>query len=247
VSNEVLTVEIINWDKFNPRKDFKTPTWFACSNGLFDNHEFFDFSHTEMLSWIYILSLASKKKSKVVTIHWSHLEKVGRIKQKEFLAAIQKLQRNQCVQLTTNHLYVAREVTSTDLYATQQDMTLQDKTEQDTQISFEASDLVKLWNGTCKSLSKVDRLTDKRKVHSTQRIKDNPDPSYWMQVAERIEASDFCRNAAPSSKGWKADFDWFIKPDTHIRVMEGKYDNRDGSKGLTLGERLAKRGELEAG
>lgn len=30
-------------------------------------------------------------------------------------------------------------------------------------------------------------------------------------------------------KNWKADFDFFLKPDTHAKVAEGKYDDKGGS------------------
>ena len=39
-------------------------------------------------------------------------------------------------------------------------------------------------------------------------------------------ASPFCLGAG--SRGWKADIDWFLRPDTVTRIMEGKYDPKPG-------------------
>ena len=32
-----------------------------------------------------------------------------------------------------------------------------------------------------------------------------------------------------NDRGWRADIDWYIKPDTIAKVMEGKYDNRSAT------------------
>jgi len=51
---------------------------------------------------------------------------------------------------------------------------------------------------------------------------------HWEAAIERICKSDFC--LGQNDRGWKADFDWFLKPDNVARVMEGKYDNRAATK-----------------
>ena len=45
-------------------------------------------------------------------------------------------------------------------------------------------------------------------------------------MVKRIAGSAFCLGSSQS--GWRADFDWFLKPSTHLRVMEGRYDDREG-------------------
>jgi hypothetical protein len=45
---------------------------------------------------------------------------------------------------------------------------------------------------------------------------------------KKILQSDFL--CGKNDRGWRADFDFFIKPETHIKIMEGKYDNRNGVK-----------------
>ena len=44
----------------------------------------------------------------------------------------------------------------------------------------------------------------------------------------RIVLSDFCNGK--NDRGWKANFDFLLRPNTHIKAMEGAYDNREGSK-----------------
>jgi hypothetical protein len=61
-------------------------------------------------------------------------------------------------------------------------------------------------------------------------LSEAPEIETWLQVIDRIAKSDFCRGK--NDRGWIADFDWLIKPDsakspaTFAKVLEGKYDNR---------------------
>lgn len=55
------------------------------------------------------------------------------------------------------------------------------------------------------------------------------DPSWRTSYAEaitRIRGSPFLRGE--NDRGWRADFDWFLKPGSVTKILEGKYD--DGKK-----------------
>jgi hypothetical protein len=88
-----------------------------------------------------------------------------------------------------------------------------------------------LWNENCCGLPKASRLTDKRKKQISARLSENSDEEYWTQIVKKITASDFC--IGKNDRNWRADFDWFIKPDTHIKVFEGKYDSFENGKPKT--------------
>lgn len=57
-----------------------------------------------------------------------------------------------------------------------------------------------------------------------QRLVEQPDLDYWRQVIERIAASPFCRGE--NQRGWRADFAFLVRAETHLKVLEGKYDDR---------------------
>jgi hypothetical protein len=94
-----LKIEIQNWDKFNPRNDLKHPSWFRLNNNLFEDPDFFDFSPSEILCWIYILGLASKKQSGNVSINIAHAERIGRLDFAVLVAAVKKLENIQCIKI----------------------------------------------------------------------------------------------------------------------------------------------------
>ena len=119
-----MHIHVLGWEKFNLRKDVKAPSWFRLSHNLFEDHEFYDFTHTEIVAWIYILSLASKKSSSRVLINKEHVERVGRIKHKDFLGAVKKLELIHCVTVYESQALRARDEHDTQTGATLHNITL---------------------------------------------------------------------------------------------------------------------------
>ena len=44
-----------------------------------------------------------------------------------------------------------------------------------------------------------------------------------------IEKSSFLKGQ--NDRGWVITFDWFVKPNNFIKVLEGNYDDNNGSSG----------------
>jgi hypothetical protein len=82
--------------------------------------------------------------------------------------------------------------------------------------------LMTLWNSNASGLIQMKAAGDKRKEAWRRRWKEKPDLPYWVDVVKRLSSSSFCRGE--NDRGWKADVDFFLKPDTHIKALEGKYD-----------------------
>ena len=94
--------------------------------------------------------------------------------------------------------------------------------------------LVDIWNDNCGQLSKVKGLSDKRNKLCNARLKDNPSADYWSSVIQEVSQNSFC--LGHNDRGWKANFDWFIKPETHLKVMEGQYRSKSDEKRMALKE-----------
>lgn len=84
--------------------------------------------------------------------------------------------------------------------------------------------LFKIWNKHRGTLPKASAMSQKRTTAANARLKENSDENYWVGIVQRLAASDFCQGK--SDRNWVADIDFFLKPDTHVKVLEGKYDNR---------------------
>lgn len=90
-------------------------------------------------------------------------------------------------------------------------------------------DFAKAWTDNCGVLSpkKNLKLTDERRRKIRARWAEHPDLAYWADCARRMAASSFC------CEGPWATFDWLIKNDTnHVKVAEGKYDNRGSGESI---------------
>jgi hypothetical protein len=90
-------------------------------------------------------------------------------------------------------------------------------------------ELAEIWNLHCGDLPKVIGTNKERNKRIKARMEE-ASADKWVEVIQRIAKSDFCNNRGPSAKGWKADFDFLLQPETRLKVLEGKYDNRDFSQ-----------------
>lgn len=90
-ASKIIHLTIIKWDKWNPRKDLKSTSWLRLQNTVFEDPQFYDFSHSEFLFFVYLLCLASKKQSGRIDIHVAHAERVGRFQVIVIFSAIEKL------------------------------------------------------------------------------------------------------------------------------------------------------------
>lgn len=85
--------------------------------------------------------------------------------------------------------------------------------------------LANVWNEyKDKDLPAVNGLNARSARHknASARWKEKPDEEHWIRVVQRINFSKFC--LGDNERGWLADFEFLVRPDTHHRVLEGKYD-----------------------
>ena len=104
--------------------------------------------------------------------------------------------------------------------------------------------LFDLWNETVTRLPKATKLSADRRRHLLSRLKEEPSLTIWRNAIVRLDASDF---ATGQAGGWRADFDFLLRPGTLLKVLEGKYDNRTPlmGAGKTAGNMAALKMVLE--
>jgi hypothetical protein len=83
--------------------------------------------------------------------------------------------------------------------------------------------VISFWNGTSK-LPSVKYMTPKRGRTLQIRLADPYWRVNWREAIRRIAASPFLTGGG--ERGWRADFNWFLRPDSLVNVLEGKYDSR---------------------
>ena len=89
--------------------------------------------------------------------------------------------------------------------------------------SSPADKLAAIWNEHARG-KRTRRLSEGRKKAARLRLSEEGDLEVWRAAAKRVGASAFCRGE--NERGWVADFDWFLRPDTLTHIEEGRYDDR---------------------
>ena len=84
-------VRIESWEKHNPRKEFKSTSWLRLENGLFEDPDMYGFTHGEILFWVYLLCVSSKKYSPTIRFNVEHAERIGRFDRETIQSGIDKL------------------------------------------------------------------------------------------------------------------------------------------------------------
>lgn len=214
-----LAISIKGFEKFKGRTDVRLNSWFRCSNRLLEDPDLFDFSHSEICVWIYILSLASQKNLADVNMNFEHANRIARLKEREILSAIDKLAKLNIITVHDTSTLRARSADVTATCSTGQYNTEQDNTKQEL-----SSQLIELWNSNCKDLPKIQKVTEKRKAAIRAEISKYPDLEHWSQALAKLTASEF------ATTKWCPNFDDFLREDIRIKALEGKYDNRNPDK-----------------
>lgn len=80
------------------------------------------------------------------------------------------------------------------------------------------------YKNLCPSYPAIRGITGERKVKVAARWKENPDIETFDTLFRTAESSDFMKGK--NNQNWKADFDWMMVAGNFMKVLEGKYNNR---------------------
>lgn len=87
-----------------------------------------------------------------------------------------------------------------------------------------ASRITDAWNAD-PYVQHIQSMTDKRKAALKERLSTYGEDKI-MAAIKRVSLSSFCHGG--NDRGWQANIDWFLRPDTVEKLLEGTYDDRKG-------------------
>lgn len=99
------------------------------------------------------------------------------------------------------------------------------------------------YNELCVSLHAVKRLTESRRMAIRNCLR-TYSINEIRSAFEKSEASSFLKGC--NGSGWRANFDWIIKPDHLTKIIEGFYDERAKSSKENVGSRELDQDEILA-
>lgn len=119
------------------------------------------------------------------------------------------------------------------------------ETEKDIEAEIDVEGVRDAWNAmaaTYPIISKVLSLSTDRRKHIKARLSDRYWIENWREALARVPNCKFL--LGDNDRGWIANFDWFIRPSTVLKIMEGKYDDVQVSQlSDAAAEYLAERGK----
>lgn len=231
----MLRIEMQNWGERNPRSDYKSIPWFRMDSDFYRNKKLFGLTVEAKWLWVSLLGLAAREnKGGVVEADRDWIASELQTSTKALDAALEAL--------ASKGLVVCRTLDVRDANGSRTDPvagrslhtngTERNETNEHVESTsskpadagapnFLVTFLFDTWNANHGPLSRCTVLNDSRRRKSKARWTEKPDPAYWAMCVQKMAASSFC------ASGTWATFDWLIANDTnHVKVAEGKYDNR---------------------
>jgi len=138
--------------------------------------------------------------------------------------------RNGQVEVTETVSSLYTEITDKD-YIQRKDLKHTEVTDSVSSESVPYDEIVEIYHNKCLDLPKVVKLTDARKKYLNARWKEYPSLDFWNQFFETVAKSNFLNGKVNE---FKANFEWLIRPNNFVKVLEGNYNGREKNKGLKI-------------
>lgn len=104
------------------------------------------------------------------------------------------------------------------------------KTEDSRETGVSPTPIFGIWNENRGTLAEAKAENANRKRWAQARWKEKPDPEYWIEIVKKVASSSFCLGDNP--RGWRADYDFLLKPNTHLKISEGAYETKRSGGGF---------------
>lgn len=211
--NNKIKIELVNWEKYNPRKDLKTMSWFRVENNLPEHSAFFELTNDGKWFFIWILCQAAKKNKELLIFDLNYAEHFSGVKKEQITEILQILHEHELIRyelVTNTNEFVPYERTN--------------ERTNGTELAPLFNSLLEQWNTFSKEnkLAFIKEITTSRKEKLNKRIKENFN---LETIFVAIKESSFLRGNNP--KNWKVNFDWLIENDKNwLKVIEGNYKDK---------------------
>ena len=121
-------ITVVNWDKYQGRKDIERPHWFRFENGLWRDEQFYRFASQEKWVWVCMLSYCSERGSGTVSFDVDWFCSQAGVSEEILKSSIDKLVLRGCITADSPGKKPLRR-RNAGVTPTNGDVTLQNRTE----------------------------------------------------------------------------------------------------------------------
>ncbi len=246
---DTFKVTVLGWTKHNEKKK-KGHQYIMLSTRFFDDHKVASLTPQQKLAYIYLLLRCGDDTQSTVVATAKQMRSACGATTLRVGSTLKALQSFQLVKieefqsLKTLHHKTRHHITSQDKKGRDEPPAQRSLDLPPSEPTDKISDrILNIWNDNCGTLPKAKGLNPSRKKLTAAKWKEHPTAEYWVDVVKRLAASNFC--SGKNDRGWVATFDWFLKGDNHLKVIEGKYDNRTTAASTAQTRKYDKLDELE--
>lgn len=236
--SEFLEIEIVGLE-LPKSHNFKlnginNRAFMRTSTPLFDNPKLLSLSKFEHLVFVGLYHLAHHRGNARLKLSIGELN-AWLMTSKSLLAACQVLEKAGLIFLlksveSLESVESLKSVTSLPLAKAKGVVVVEEEScsknlnEKETVTTPHLLQLFSLWNSTAQlkggALTQCKVFNDERKAKARKVLKIYPDLALWQDLAKHISEDPFCLGR--NQRGWRANFDYFIKPKTMLRFIESK-------------------------
>lgn len=95
-------IEILNWDKFNPKRDQSTYSWLRLSNNIATDPSLFGLDAAQKFVWITMLCQASKENQSTIKVNIKYLSHVTGVEISSIVALLDFLENTSIISTDYN-------------------------------------------------------------------------------------------------------------------------------------------------
>lgn len=225
---EIYQIRIPKFSKWNPKHLGSNQTWFKISNRFVEDEAIFSSTDAHKITFLYLLCQRSIKNEEIFPLNLTKAKQDLRKKPCQVRDLIRSLADLGLIELITvpqdridkNRIDKNRE-------EERQTPAVRPAKSARPRALVRASKnqlhvLGEIWNESVRSVPKVISTAGKRLKACHDAWSQNDSADVWRRVFTKIEQSSFLTGQSPG--GWKAGFDWAIKQENAIKILEGNYD-----------------------
>lgn len=223
---DTIEVTIVNWNKYNPKRDQQSYSWLRLNNDFYLSPDLFGLSCEHKMIWIVLLCQASKANKATISVNSLYIAHQLGIKEAAVLQAIDIFGARQLA--TAGDRARPQTTPTNETYVRTNDTYL--STKADERVGSFVKALGSEWNEKIMHCPKF-RGWPKSRDAAAKRFMTQYTLENWLEILKKINESSFLSGRDTK---WRAGIDWALNPANAAKILEGNYENREGGTDATI-------------